>query len=73
MAVEVTRRVELEFDLQGTLVWHVGEGRPVSLVAEGELGFVSIQQQSSDQEGTAVVFTQTQRFAGTLKLTVEIE
>jgi hypothetical protein len=73
IAVEATRKVELEFDLEGALVWHVEEGRAVSLVAEGEVGFESVQQQSSDQNGAAVVFTQTQRFAGTLKVTAEIE
>jgi len=73
MSVERSRKVELEFDLEGSLVWHVEEGRPVSLVLEGELGFESTQKQSSDQGGTAVVFIQTQRFAGTLKLTAEIE
>jgi hypothetical protein len=73
MSVEAKRTVELEFDLEGALVWHIEEGRPVSLVAEGEVGFESVQEQASDQNGAAVVFTQTQRFAGTLKLTAEIE
>jgi hypothetical protein len=71
--VEVTRSVELEFDLEGALVWNVEEGRPVSLAVEGELGFESVRTQSSDDDGTTVVFTQTMRFAGTLKLTAEIE
>lgn len=72
-SVEMERAVQLEFDLEGLLVWHVEEGRPVSFVIEGALAFESTQKQSNDQDGTAVVFTQMQRFAGTLKLTAEIE
>lgn len=73
MSFELVRQVELEFDLEGTLVWHVAEGRPVSLAIEGELVFGSEMKQSSDQDGTPIVFTQKQRFVGTLKLTAEID
>jgi len=73
VTLAMARKVVLEFDLEGSLLWHIEEGRPVSLAIEGKLGFTSEQTQSSDQDGTDIVFKQTQRFAGTLSLSAEIE
>lgn len=73
MTVETSRKLDFEFELEGTLAWHLEQGRAVSCDAEGAVGFDSIQRNTSEQGGASVVFTQTQRFKGTLKLTAAIE
>lgn len=61
-------KVDLLYDLEGTLVWDVEHGRPVSLSIEGEAGFEIAETVSSVQEGVSIVFASNYRFAGTLVL-----
>jgi len=73
MTVEVTQAFAFGIELEGTLEWHIKEGRALALHVEGPVELKSTQSQSSDDEGAQFVIHQVQTFEGTFELTYEFD